>query len=113
MNRSLRSPDSAWAFGPLAEGTKLGDSIATGGAYLTVRTLAGKAAIGTDRVEFLRKQKFHENFKMVFVVNADEFLGFMSKTETDTGFGRFFYAKMFTWYSPQTEGRKVPGKPAG
>ncbi len=30
--------------GPLAEGTKLGDSIATGGACLTVRTLAGSVA---------------------------------------------------------------------
>ncbi len=30
--------------------------------------------------------------------NMDEYLSFISKTETDPGFGKFFSSEMFKWY---------------
>jgi type I restriction enzyme R subunit len=58
-----------------------------------------KAAFKTDSVEFLRRQKLQDSIKDAFLSNADEFLSFMSKTETDPGFGKFFFSEMFKWYS--------------
>ena len=31
--------------------------------------------------------------------NADDNLTFLSKIETDPGFGKFFFSEMFKWYS--------------
>ena len=42
-----------------------------------------KAAFKTNSVEFLRRQKLQDSIKEAFLNNADEFLNFMSKTETD------------------------------
>lgn len=57
-----------------------------------------RAAFKTNSIEFLRKQKLQNSIKEAFLSNADEFLNFMSKTETDTGFGKFFFSEMFKWY---------------
>jgi type I restriction enzyme R subunit len=57
-----------------------------------------RAAFKTDSIEFLRRQKLQDSIKEAFLSNADEFLNFMSKTETDTGFGKFFFSEMFKWY---------------
>lgn len=57
-----------------------------------------RAAFKTNSIEFLRRQKLQDSIKEAFLSNADEFLIFMSKTETDTGFGKFFFSEMFKWY---------------
>ncbi|MBZ5625108.1 MAG: hypothetical protein LAQ69_41350 [Acidobacteriia bacterium] len=64
-----------------------------------------KAAFKTDSVEFLRRQKLQDSIKDAFLSNADEFLSFMSKTETDPGFGKFFFSEMFKWYSQSVGAR--------
>ncbi len=58
-----------------------------------------RAAFQTNSVEFLRRQKLQDSIRDAFLNNADEFLNFMSKTETDPGFGKFFFSEMFKWYS--------------
>jgi type I restriction enzyme R subunit len=65
-----------------------------------------RAAFKTNSIEFLRKQKLQDSIKDAFLSNADEFLSFMSKTETDSGFGKFFFSEMFKWY----EGSMKAGK---
>ncbi|WP_262966551.1 type I restriction enzyme subunit R domain-containing protein [Methylobacter psychrophilus] len=65
-----------------------------------------RAAFKTNSIEFLRKQKLQDSIKEAFLSNADEFLSFMSKTETDSGFGKFFFSEMFNWY----EGSMKAGK---
>lgn len=57
-----------------------------------------RAAFKTDSIDFLRRQKLQNSIKDAFLSNADEFLNFMSKTETDPGFGKFFFSEMFSWY---------------
>jgi type I restriction enzyme R subunit len=57
-----------------------------------------RAAFKTKSIEFLRRQKLQDSIKQAFLDNADEFLSFMSKTETDPGFGKFFFSEMFKWY---------------
>lgn len=57
-----------------------------------------RAAFKTNSIDFLRKQKLQDSIKEAFLSNADEFLGFMSKIETDTGFGNFFNSEMLKWY---------------
>ncbi|MGH7100329.1 MAG: hypothetical protein ACREE4_22150, partial [Stellaceae bacterium] len=42
--------------------------------------------------------------KDAFLSNADAFLSFMSKTETDPGFGKFFFSEMFRWYQDSVAG---------
>ncbi|RJP93881.1 MAG: type I restriction endonuclease subunit R [Desulfobacteraceae bacterium] len=66
-----------------------------------------RAAFKTNSIEFLRRQKLQDSIKEAFLSNADEFLSFMSKTETDTGFGKFFFSEMFNWYD-----QAVSGKPS-
>jgi hypothetical protein len=58
-----------------------------------------RAAFKTNSIEFLRKRKLKDSINDAFLSNADEFLSFMSKTETDPAFGKFFFAEMFKWYS--------------
>jgi type I restriction enzyme R subunit len=57
-----------------------------------------RAAFRTNSIDFLRKQKLQDSIKEAFLSNADEFLSFMSKIETDTGFGKFFNSEMLKWY---------------
>lgn len=57
-----------------------------------------RAAFKNNSIEFLRQQKLQDSIKEAFLSNADEFLNFMSKTETDPAFGKFFFAEMFKWY---------------
>jgi type I restriction enzyme R subunit len=61
-------------------------------------------AFRTNSIEFLRRQKLEDSIKQAFVDNADEFLSFMSKTETDPGFGKFFFSEMFEWYDKRARG---------
>ncbi|MGH8560690.1 MAG: type I restriction enzyme subunit R domain-containing protein, partial [Nevskiales bacterium] len=68
-----------------------------------------RAAFKTSSIEFLRRQKLQDSIKQAFLDNADEFLTFMSKTETDPGFGKFFFSEMFKWY----EDSMAPKKPSG
>jgi len=42
-----------------------------------------RAAFKTNSIEFLRRQKLKDSINDAFLSNADEFLNFMSKTETD------------------------------
>jgi len=57
-----------------------------------------RAAFKTSSIEFLRRQKLKDSINEAFLSNADEFLSFMSKTETDPSFGKFFFSEMFKWY---------------
>jgi type I restriction enzyme R subunit len=66
-----------------------------------------RVAFKTDSIDFLRKQKLQDSIKEAFLSNADEFLSFMSKTETDPSFGNFFFSEMFKWYE-STIGAKKP-----
>jgi type I restriction enzyme, R subunit len=75
-----------------------------------------RAAFKTNSIEFLRRQKLQDSIKEAFLSNADEFLSFMSKTETDTGFGKFFFSEMFNWYDQTVSGKQPkshPGTSAG
>lgn len=62
-----------------------------------------RAAFKTDSIEFLRRQKLQESINEAFLSNADEFLNFMAKIETDSGFGKFFFSEMYKWYSGTTK----------
>lgn len=66
-----------------------------------------KAAFSTNSIEFLRRQKLQDSIKQAFLDNADEFLSFMAKTETDPGFGQFFFSEMFKWYQQVTPHQAV------
>ncbi len=57
-----------------------------------------RAAFKTSSIEFLRRQKLEDSINKAFLDNADEFLSFMAKTQTDSGFGKFFFSEMFKWY---------------
>ncbi|MDO9067588.1 MAG: type I restriction endonuclease [Deltaproteobacteria bacterium] len=57
-----------------------------------------RAAFKTNSIEFLRKQKLQNSINEAFLSNADEFLSFMSKTDSDPAFGKFFFSEMFKWY---------------
>ncbi|MBS1222338.1 MAG: hypothetical protein H6R23_1958, partial [Proteobacteria bacterium] len=57
-----------------------------------------RAAFQTHDIEHLRRDKLNRSIKDAFLSNADEFLNFMAKTETDPGFGKFFFSEMFKWY---------------
>lgn len=63
-----------------------------------------RAAFKTNSIEFLRKQKLKDSINEAFLSNADEFLSFMSKTETDPAFGKFFFSEMFKWYERSVAG---------
>jgi type I restriction enzyme R subunit len=67
-----------------------------------------RAAFKTNSIEFLRRQKLQASIKDAFLSNADEFLTFMSKTETDPGFGKFFFSEMFKWYEESVKREKPP-----
>ena len=58
-----------------------------------------KAAFQTSDIERLLRDKLNRSIQDAFLSNADEFLNFMAKTETDTAFGNFFSSEMFKWYS--------------
>lgn len=58
-----------------------------------------RAAFKTSDIDHLRRDKLNRSIKDAFLSNADEFLNFMAKTETDPGFGKFFFSEMFNWYS--------------
>jgi len=62
-----------------------------------------RAAFKTNSIEFLRRQKLKDSINDAFLSNADEFLNFMSKTETDPGFGKFFFSEMFKWYEQSVQ----------
>jgi type I restriction enzyme R subunit len=65
-----------------------------------------RAAFKTNSIEFMRKQKLQDSIKDAFLSNADEFLSFMSKTETDPSFGKFFFSEMFKWYEQSVKPAK-------
>ncbi|MCY2987449.1 MAG: DEAD/DEAH box helicase family protein [Planctomycetota bacterium] len=67
-----------------------------------------RAAFQTNSIEFLRKQKLQDSIRDAFLSNADEFLSFMSKTETDPGFGKFFFSEMFKWYEQAVSAKSPP-----
>lgn len=58
-----------------------------------------RSAFKTSDIDHLRRDKLNRSIKDAFLNNADEFLSFMAKTETDPGFGKFFFSEMFKWYS--------------
>lgn len=65
-----------------------------------------RAAFQTNDIEHLRRDKLNRSIKEAFLSNADEFLNFMAKTETDPGFGTFFFSEMFKWYEQALNRRK-------
>jgi type I restriction enzyme R subunit len=65
-----------------------------------------RAAFKTKSIEFLRRQKLEASIKDAFLSNADEFLNFMSKTETEPAFGKFFSSEMFKWYEENVKAGK-------
>lgn len=65
-----------------------------------------RAAFKTNSIEFLRKQKLQDSIKDAFLSNADEFLSFMAKTETEPAFGKFFFSEMFKWYEENVKAKK-------
>lgn len=65
-----------------------------------------RAAFKTNSIEFLRRQKLQDSIKDAFLSNADEFLSFMAKTETDPSFGKFFFSEMFKWYEENVKAGK-------
>jgi len=67
-----------------------------------------RAAFKTNSIEFLRKQKLKDSINDAFLSNADEFLNFMSKTETDPAFGKFFFSEMFKWYEHSVSSKMPP-----
>jgi len=67
-----------------------------------------RAAFKTNSIEFLRRQKLKDSINDAFLSNADEFLNFMSKTETDPGFGKFFFSEMFKWYEGAISAKGSP-----
>jgi len=67
-----------------------------------------RAAFKTNSIEFLRRQKLKDSINDAFLSNADEFLNFMSKTETDPGFGKFFFSEMFKWYEGAISAKSPP-----
>ena len=67
-----------------------------------------RAAFKTKSIEFLRRQKLEASIKDAFLSNADEFLNFMSKTETEPAFGKFFFSEMFNWYEENVKAGKPP-----
>lgn len=58
-----------------------------------------RAAFVTNSIEHLRREKLKDSINQAFLSNADEFLSFMAKTETDPAFGKFFLSEMFKWYT--------------
>ena len=64
-----------------------------------------RAAFKTSDIDHLRRDKLNRSIKDAFLSNADEFLSFMAKTETDPGFGKFFFSEMYKWYSETVQGR--------
>ncbi|WP_218081638.1 type I restriction endonuclease subunit R [Anthocerotibacter panamensis] len=69
-----------------------------------------RAAFKTNSIEFLQRQKLQDSIKQAFLDNVDEFLSFMAKTETDPGFGQFFFSEMFKWYA-ETMAKPTAMKP--
>jgi type I restriction enzyme R subunit len=67
-----------------------------------------RAAFQTHSIEFLRRQKLEDSIKQAFLDNADDFLSFMSKTETEPAFGKFFFSEMFKWYQSACNSPKFP-----
>jgi type I restriction enzyme R subunit len=63
-----------------------------------------RSAFKTSDIDHLRRDKLNRSIKDAFLNNADEFLSFMAKTETDPGFGKFFFSEMFKWYSGTVKG---------
>ncbi|MBI2354303.1 MAG: type I restriction endonuclease subunit R [Deltaproteobacteria bacterium] len=57
-----------------------------------------RSAFTTNSIEHLRREKLKDSINQAFLANADEFLSFMAKTETDPGFGKFFLSEMYKWY---------------
>jgi type I restriction enzyme R subunit len=68
-----------------------------------------RAAFKSDSIEFLRRQKLRDSINKAFIENADEFLDFMSKTETNPAFGKFFFSEMFKWYERSAGVEKSSG----
>ncbi len=46
----------------------------------------------------LKRVRVNESVNDALLSNADEFLSFMARLETDQAFGKFFYSEMFKWY---------------
>ncbi|MBK8574207.1 MAG: type I restriction endonuclease subunit R [Elusimicrobia bacterium] len=68
-----------------------------------------RAAFKTNSIEYLKRQKLQNSIKDAFLSNADEFLSFMSKTESDPAFGKFFNSEIFKWYSAWAGTKSLKG----
>jgi type I restriction enzyme, R subunit len=57
----------------------------------------------------IKRQKLKERVEDALIANADEFLGFLNKTEEDPAFGRFFIGQMYQWFAEKRGGEMQPG----
>ena len=56
----------------------------------------------------IKRQNFQERVEGALLDNAEEFLGFFSKTETDSTFGKFFVGQIFDWFMEQQGSNNHP-----
>lgn len=61
-----------------------------------------EAAFRAGGLEDLKRVRLKESINDALLSNADEFLSFMARTETDKAFGKFFFSEMFKWYAGRT-----------
>ncbi|MCU7873585.1 MAG: DEAD/DEAH box helicase family protein [Candidatus Thiodiazotropha sp. (ex Lucinoma borealis)] len=54
-----------------------------------------------DVQDSIKRQKLKDRVEGALIANADDFLGFLSKTEDDPAFGRFFMGQMYQWFAAQ------------
>ncbi len=54
-----------------------------------------------DVLDSIKREKLKQRVEDALISNADEFLGFLSKTEDDPAFGRFFMGQMYQWFAAQ------------
>jgi type I restriction enzyme R subunit len=66
-----------------------------------------KAAMRSNSIEDLKRLKLKDSIQDALMSNADDNLSFLSKIETDPGFGKFFFSEMFKWYSQSVAAGKT------
>ncbi|MBM3861005.1 MAG: type I restriction endonuclease subunit R [Verrucomicrobia bacterium] len=67
-----------------------------------------KAAMRSNSIEDLKRRKLKDSIQEALMSNADDNLTFLSKIETDPGFGKFFFSQMFKWYSAMVSSKSPP-----
>lgn len=61
-----------------------------------------------DVQDSIKREKLKQRVEDALIANADDFLGFLSKTEDDPAFGRFFMGQMYRWFAAQRAANRLP-----